>query len=76
MKKYNEYMKLIKNAKTKAEIKDIIGIATNDNDFEDKDFDNFIYDIAPIIEEKLGIKIDNFEETDTGLFQKIIDLQF
>lgn len=76
MKKYNEYMKLIKNAETKAEIKDIIGIATNDNDFEDKDFDNFIYDIAPIIEEKLGIKIDNFEETDTGLFQKIIDLQF
>lgn len=76
MKKYNEYMKLIKNAKTKAEIKDIIGIATNDNDFEDTSFDNFIYDIAPIIEEKLGIKIDNFEETDTGLFQKIIDLQF
>ena len=67
---------MIKNASTKAEIKDIIKVATNDNDFEDNDYDNFIYYIAPIIEDKLGIQIDNFEKTDTGAYQKIIDLEF
>lgn len=72
----NKYIEMIKKANTKEEIKDIIKLATNDNDFEDKDYDNFIYYIVPIIEEKLGIQIDNFENTNTGVFEKIIDLQF
>ncbi len=74
--KYDKYLKMIKKANTETEIKEIIKMATNDNTFEDRDYDMFIYEIAPIIESKLKIKIDNYENTDSGLYQKIIDLEF
>lgn len=71
-----KYLIDIKNSNTRLEIKEIIIKLFNDESISDIDFDYLISEFVSIIENKLRIKIDNFENTDTSYYQKILELNF
>lgn len=71
-----KYLIDIKNSNTRLEIKEIIINLFNDESISDIDFDYLISEFVSIIENKLRIKIDNFENTDTSYYQKILELNF
>lgn len=74
--KLENYIKEMEQAKTKEEIKEIITKTFDDDDINDKDFDDLINTFIPIIENNLGIHIDNYEETETSNYQKVLELNF
>lgn len=71
-----KYLEDIKQSKTREEIKKILETLFNDNTINDIDFDYLIGQIIPIIENNLQIKIDNFENTDTSSYQKVLEFDF
>ena len=74
--KLDNYIEEMKKSNTREEMKAIITKAFYDNEVTDKDFSDLVSIFIPIIENNLGIHIDNYEKTNTSSYQKILELNF